>query len=97
MRFDPVFSDIERGNVGKRAFQTVANLNEDLAVLRENEQYDAVALFFLSNAPGLRDSLGVSSNVVVALHLWKDRDHDLVRRFALELGELFVESQRSFF
>src|SRR5260370_34989627 len=97
MRFDPVFSDIERGQIRERAFQTVADLNEYLPVLREDEEHSAVALFFLSNAPRLSDATRVIRNLRVALHFGKDHDHNLVGSFAFELGKPFVETKSGFF
>ncbi len=75
-------------------FQTVADLDEHFAVLSENKQDDTVALLFLSDAPGLRDTLRVSGNVVIALHFRINGDDNLVRSVAFELRELFVETQR---
>ena len=97
MRFDPVFGDIERGQIRERAFQTVTCLNEHLPVLREDEEHNAVALSFLSNTPRLGDALRVIRNLRVTLHFGKDRDHNLVGSFAFELGKLFVETERGVF
>lgn len=91
-RFDLSFRDVERSRVGQRAFESVADLNVHLAILREDEEHDAVAFVRLSDAPRLRDALRVSRDVVIALHLRINRDYDLVRSFALELRELFVET-----
>ena len=63
MWFDPMFGDVECSNVWKRAFEAVARLDEHFPVLGEDEQDDTVALFFLPNAPGLRDPLGVIGNL----------------------------------
>src|SRR5205823_12346174 len=95
--FDPVFGDIEGGQIRKRAFQAGTELNEHLPVWREDEEHNTVALFFLSNAPRLSDALRVIRNLRVALHFGKDRDHNLVGSFAFELGKLFVETKRGIF
>src|SRR5689334_12831866 len=92
VRLDPMLGNVECREVGQRAFQAVTDLNEHLSVLDEHEQHDAVALIFLPHAPGLRDALRVRGDVVVALHFWKHRDHNLVRSFAFELGELIVKT-----
>src|SRR3989442_10736329 len=97
MRFDAVFGDVEPSDVWQRAFQTVADLDENLSILREDEQHHPVTLFLLSNAPCLRDALRVSGNIVVALHFWKHRDHDLIGSLTFELRELFIEAISGFF
>ena len=92
-----IFSDVERGDVRQRAFQSVADLDVHFAVAFKNEQDHAVALLFLSDAPRLRDPLSVIFDRGVALHFRKHRDHDLIGSLALELGQLLVEAQRGFF
>ena len=59
LRLDVIFSDVERGDVRQRAFQSVADLDVHFAVAFKNEQDHAVALLFLSDAPRLRDPLSV--------------------------------------
>src|SRR4030095_9851825 len=95
-RLHLVFGDIERSDVGERAFQAVTDLDKHLAVLNEYKKDDAIATFLLANAPCLGHTLCVICDIGVTLHLWKDRNHDLIRRFALKLGKLFVETSRSF-
>src|SRR5947209_1029222 len=75
---DPVLSNVECSDVGERAFQTVTDLNEHLPVLSEHEQHNAVPIVLLTDAPRLGNALRVCSNVIVALHFWKYRDHNLV-------------------
>jgi hypothetical protein len=96
MGFDFVFGDIERGDVGQRAFQAVPDLDKHFAVLNEHEKDDAIATFLLTNAPRLSDTLRVICDLGVALHLREDGDHDLVRCFAFKLCKLLVKTQGSF-
>ena len=96
MRLDFVFGDVERGDVGQRAFQTVADLDKHLPILNEHEKDDAIATFLLTNTPRLGDTLCVICDIGFALHLREDRDHDLIRGFALKLGKLFIKTQRGF-
>ena len=96
-RFDLEFGYVETGGIWKRAFQTVTDLDKHFAVLNEDEEDGSIAPLLLTHAPCLRDTLRVIGDIRVALHLREDRDHDLVRRFALKLGELFVETQPGFF
>src|SRR5437762_8418691 len=97
MRFDFVFGYIERSNVGQRAFQAVTDLDKHLAVLNEDKKHSSIAPVFLADAPCLCDALRVICNIRVALHLRKDRHHDLIGCFALKLRKLFVEAQRGGF
>ena len=97
MRLDFVFGDVERGYVGQRSFQTVTDLDKHLAVLNEHEKDNAIATLLLTNAPRLSDTLCVICDIRLALHLRENRDHDLVRRFALKLGKLFIKAQRCVF
>ncbi len=92
MRLDSVFGNVERGRVWECAFQAIADLNEHLPVLRKDEQHNAITLFFLSNAPRLRDALCIIGDIRIALHFRKHRDHDLVGSLTLKLPELFVET-----
>ena len=50
-------------------------------------------LSFLSDAPGLRDPLGVILDRGLALHRAEDRDQDLVRSLAFELRQLLIQTQ----
>src|SRR5256886_16049911 len=92
MRFDSVFGDVKRGDVGQCAFQAVTDLDKYFAILNENEKDNAIAAFLLADAPRLGDTLRVISDIGVALHLGEDRDHDLIRCFPLKLGKLFIET-----
>lgn len=91
LRFHLILGDVERRHIRQRAFQTVADLNDHLAVLDEHEQDDSVAFILLSDAPRFRDALSVGRNVVVALHFRKNRDHDLIGSIALELREFSIK------
>ena len=63
MRFDPVFGDVECGDIRQRAFQTITDLDKHLTVLREDEQHHTVAALFLADAPCLCHTLGVVRDV----------------------------------
>jgi hypothetical protein len=95
-RFDVAFSDIEGCRVRKRAFQAITNLDKHLAILDEHKEHDPVATFFLADAPRLRDALRIVRDIRVALHLGKNRYHDLIGSFPLELRKLFVKSLGGF-
>src|SRR6266487_1531241 len=94
MRFDSVFSNVERGDVWQCAFQAVTDLDKHLAILNEHKKDDAIATLLLTNAPRLGDTLRVICDIGVTLHLREDRDHDLIRGFAFKLGKLFIETER---
>lgn len=96
MRFDPVLSNVKTGYVGERSFQAIRSLNKHFAILNEYEQSGPVVFCFLTNVPFLRYSTGVSCDVVIAFHFGKNGYYDLIRSIALELGELFVKTRRSF-
>lgn len=96
MWFDSIFSDVETSYVRKCAFYSVRGLDKHFAILDEDKQRGAILGSFLSDIPFLCDSTCVSGNVIVALHFRKNGDHDLVGGIAFELGELFVETMRSF-
>jgi hypothetical protein len=96
MRFDFVFGNVERGDVGQRPLQAVANLDKHLAVLNEHKKDRAIAPLLLTDSPRLGYPLRVICNVRVALHLRKDRDHHLIGSFALELGQLLVKTMSGF-
>src|SRR4051812_48448715 len=68
-----------------------------LAVLHKNKKDRAVVFPLLTDAPLLFDPEGVIENVRVTLHLRIDGDDDLVGSLALELRELFIESERLVF
>src|SRR5438105_2646850 len=93
LRFDSVFGDVERGDVGQCAFQAVTDLDKHFAILNENKKDNAIATFLLADAPSLGDALRVICDIGVALHLREDRNHHLIRRFPLKLGKLFIETQ----
>src|SRR5215831_9777018 len=97
MRLDSMLGNVERGHIGERAFQAVADLNVHFAVLNEYKQDSAVPFVLLADAPRFRDALRVRRHVIITLHLWKNRDHDLVRSFPLELRELFVKPKGGVF
>src|SRR4029453_7932997 len=96
MRLDFVFGDVESGYVRQRAFQAVTDLDKHFSILNEHKKNDAIPALLLTNTPCLGDTLGIVRDVRVALHLRKDRDHDLIGSFALELRQLFIEAMRSF-
>src|SRR5207253_3541836 len=67
MRFDSVFGDVERGDVGQCAFQAVTDLDKHFTILNENEKNNAIATFLLADAPRLGDALRVICDIGVAL------------------------------
>ncbi len=89
---DVTLRDIESCRVRQRAFQTVADLDEHFAILGEYKKHHAIAPLLLADAPSLCDPLRVVRDIRVALHLGKNRDHDLIGSVALELCELFVKA-----
>src|SRR6266496_440657 len=89
-----VCSDVVSDDVWQNPFQAVADLDRYLAVLNECKKNDPVTVPFLTDFPSLSYTLSVVRNIRVALHLRKDRNHDLVRRFALKSGKLFIETLR---
>src|SRR5262249_16375248 len=76
---------VECRRVGQRAFKAVANLDKHLPVLNEDEKHDTIPALLLPNTPSLCHALCVISEIRVALHFRKNRDHDLIGRFPLEL------------
>ena len=80
-----------RKRVGDCALKAVAHLEVHLVRLGEDEQDGAVVPALDSGVPRLRDPHRVVLYRRVALHRREDRDHDLVRRVALELRELPIE------
>ena len=88
--------DVERRRVRQRAFQAVTDLNKHLAILDEHKEHHAIAAFLLTDTPRLCHALGVVRDVRVALHFWQNRDHDLIRSFPLEFGELLVKTISGF-
>ncbi len=95
-RFDVVLGNVERGDVRQGAFETVTDLNKHLAILDEDEERNAIAALFLTHAPRLCHALGVICDIRVTLQFRKNRDHDLVGGFPLELRELLVETLGDF-
>ena len=89
---DVTLRNIECRGVRECAFQAVADLDKQLAVLDEHKQHYAIAALLLADAPCLRNALGVVRDVRVALHSGKNRDHDLIGSFPLELCELLVKT-----
>ena len=90
-------SDVECRGVRQRAFQAVADLDKHLAVLDEHKENHTVAPLLLPHAPRLCHALCVISDIRVALHFGKNRDHHLVGSFSLELSKLLVEARCGFF
>src|SRR5438094_2802255 len=90
-------SDVECRRVRQRAFQTVADLDEHLPVLDEYKKNYTVAPLLLADAPRLCHALCVISDIRVALHFRKNRDHHLVGSVPLELSKLLVEGRCGFF
>ena len=90
-RQDLVLDDPLGGDVGDGALEAVADLDADLAVLREHEQDRAVVGLLLARAPLLRGTDGEVLERESLGHPTIDPDEDLVGGVPLELGELFVE------
>jgi len=95
-RLDVRVGDIEHRDVRKRAFQAIADLNKHLAILDEHKEHHAVAALLLTNTPGLCHALGVVGDIRVALHFGKNRHHDLIGGFSLELRELLIKAISGF-
>ena len=90
-------SDVECRRVRQRAFQAVADLDKHLAVLDEHKENHTITPLLLADAPRLCHALCVISDIRVALHFRKNRDHHLVGSFSLELSKLLVEARCGFF
>ena len=90
-------SNVEGGRVWQRAFQAVADLDKHLAVLNEHKKNHAIAALLLSDTPRLCHALCVISDIRIALHFRKNRDHHLVGSVSFELSKLFVKTRCNFF
>jgi len=95
-RLDLALGNVECCRVRQRAFQSIADLDKHLAILGEHKEHHAIAAVFLADAPRLCHALRVVRDVRVALHLGKNRNHDLVGSFPLELCELLVKAISGF-
>src|SRR2546430_15828997 len=90
-------SDVECRRVRQRAFQAVADLDEHLTILDEHKKNHTITPLLLADATRLCHALCVISDIRVALHFRKNRDHYLVGSISLELCKLFVETRFGFF
>jgi transcriptional regulator with XRE-family HTH domain len=75
--FDPIFRDVFRGDIGNRAFQPVANLEEHFPVVDKDKENRSVAFALLADFPVLSDAQSVIVNRRLRLHVFVDRDNDL--------------------
>src|SRR5439155_7418423 len=83
-RHEVRLGDIERRDVWECAFQAITNLDKHFVILDEHKEHHAVAALLLTNAPGLCHALGVVGDIRVALHLGKNRHHDLIESSQLK-------------
>ena len=81
-RRDRVLDDVFGDRVGQRAFQPVADLDADLALVRRMQQQHAVVLAALAELPAAEQSVGVVLDRIAVQRLHR-RDDDLVRGLAL--------------
>jgi len=86
-----VGDDLIGRRVGQRAFEAVADLEADLAVLDEDEKDDTVVELLPPHAPALR---GADREVLERRRgqLRKDRHHDLVGRLLVEGLQLGLQT-----
>src|SRR4051794_9993553 len=66
LRRDHVANDATRRHVGQRPFETVADFDSKLAILRRNDEENAVVLAFLPELPRLEYTRCVFLDALVA-------------------------------
>src|SRR5713226_4709251 len=89
-REDGILYDEPRDRVGERAFETIADLDAHLALVRRHDQQGAGVLVLLSDLPVPPELIAVVLDRGVLQRL--EGDHDkLARGLGLELGELALE------
>ncbi len=79
--------DLLGRRIRQRTFKAVANLDEQLVILREDEQDDSVVPRLLACLPGLGQADGVILDRGIRLHLGIDGDEELVGGLAFKLGQ----------
>src|SRR5262249_16687466 len=89
-RQDRILDDQLADRVGERAFQAIADLDADLAIIRRDNQQDAAVLLLLPDAPVAAELIAIVLDRG-ALQRLQCHDHQLAGGLALELGELAVE------
>jgi len=94
MRRDHVGDDLLGGDVGKRPFQAVADLDVQFMFRHEDEEDRPVVLPLLADVPALGDPDGVILDRRIGLHRRVDRHHDLVGSRLFELLQLGIEPRR---
>src|SRR5262245_53928471 len=77
-RLHLILRNVERCRIRQHPLQTIADLDNHLAILEEHKEYHAIAAFLLTHAPRLCHTLRVVRDLRIALHFGKNRDHDLV-------------------
>jgi hypothetical protein len=82
-RSDDFLDDLLAARVRQRAFETIAGVNAQFAIIRENKQDRAIVLVRLAGFPCLEDLLRVIHHLGVLRHRLEDGDEQLRRRFPL--------------
>lgn len=91
---DFVLDDPLAQGIRQRALESVARGDPDVVTRLKNEENRAIVTGFSSYPPCLSDAGGIIRDGRIALHFRKDRDQNLVRALALELGELAIKLLR---
>ena len=89
-RQDRVLDDQPGHRVGEIAFEAVADLDAHVALVRRDDQDDAVVLALLADPPGAAELIAVVGDVVALQRFQRDHD-ELVGGLRLERGELGIE------
>ncbi len=86
-RQDRIVDDETRHQVGQRAFEAVADLDADLALVRRHDQQHAVVLVLLSDLPVAAELIAVILDRGALQRFQRDHHH-LVGRLGFKVGEL---------
>ncbi len=89
-RQDLALDDDAGDGVGERALEAIADFDANLALVRRDDQHDAVVAALLADAPMAAELVAVFLNRPSAQRFQRD-DDELRRRFGLETFELGIE------
>jgi hypothetical protein len=79
-----VFDDAFCQGVRQRSLEPVADLNASYAIIRENEENNAIVVFALTDTPSLGSALREIFQGISIGNSWKGGDQDLIRSFPFE-------------
>ena len=79
-----------RQRVGERSFEAIADFDAHFALVRRDQEKDAIVLFCFAELPRAKQAIGVGFDVQ-ALKRVDRRDNELDARFILKISELALD------